>query len=99
MHDEWRTPSDYGMIVYGSLYQDHRLTIGVCPGNLHDGADGNSICPTRLSQIINMTWRRSRKLLRRLLEPNHSPRYYELLDRVLPDWRERREKLNAFEFG
>lgn len=34
-----------------------------------------------------------------LVEPNHSPRYYELLDRVLPDWRERREKLNAFEFG
>jgi predicted metal-dependent hydrolase len=34
-----------------------------------------------------------------LLEPNHSPRYYELLDRVLPDWRERRDKLNTFEFG
>jgi len=34
-----------------------------------------------------------------LAEPNHSPRYYELLDRVLPDWRERREKLNRFEFG
>lgn len=34
-----------------------------------------------------------------LAEPNHSPRYYELLDRVLPDWQERREKLNAFEFG
>jgi predicted metal-dependent hydrolase len=34
-----------------------------------------------------------------LLEPNHSQRYYELLDGVLPDWRERREKLNAFEFG
>ncbi len=34
-----------------------------------------------------------------LAEPNHSPRYYELLDRVLPDWRERRERLNAFEFG
>ena len=34
-----------------------------------------------------------------LKEPNHSQRYYELLDRVLPDWRERREKLNAFEFG
>lgn len=33
-----------------------------------------------------------------LKEPNHSPQYYELLDRVLPDWRERREKLNAFEF-
>ena len=34
-----------------------------------------------------------------LREPNHSPRYYQLLDRVLPDWRERRERLNAYEFG
>ncbi|RLC81905.1 MAG: M48 family peptidase [Chloroflexi bacterium] len=34
-----------------------------------------------------------------LAEPNHSPRYYELLERVLPDWRERRERLNGFEFG
>jgi predicted metal-dependent hydrolase len=34
-----------------------------------------------------------------LKEPNHSPQYYELLDRVLPDWRERREKLTAVEFG
>ena len=34
-----------------------------------------------------------------LKEPNHGPRYYQLLDRVLPDWRERREKLNAYEFG
>lgn len=34
-----------------------------------------------------------------LVEPNHGQRYYELLDRVLPDWRERREKLNTFEFG
>ncbi|NVM23589.1 MAG: M48 family metallopeptidase [Desulfobacterales bacterium] len=34
-----------------------------------------------------------------LKEPNHSQRYYELLDRVLPDWRERRERLNGFEFG
>lgn len=34
-----------------------------------------------------------------LKEPNHSPRYYELLDRVLPDWRHRRQKLNMFEFG
>lgn len=34
-----------------------------------------------------------------LKEPNHGPRYYELLDRVLPDWRDRREKLNTFEFG
>jgi len=34
-----------------------------------------------------------------LKEPNHSPRYYELLGRVLPDWRDRRRKLNEFEFG
>ena len=34
-----------------------------------------------------------------LKERNHGPRYYELLNRVLPDWRERREKLNAFEFA
>ena len=34
-----------------------------------------------------------------LQEPNHTPRFYELLGRVLPDWRERRERLNAFEFG
>jgi len=34
-----------------------------------------------------------------LAEPYHSPRYYELLDRVLPDWRERRDGLNTFEFG
>jgi predicted metal-dependent hydrolase len=34
-----------------------------------------------------------------LAEPHHSPGYYALLDRVLPDWRERRDKLNSFEFG
>jgi predicted metal-dependent hydrolase len=34
-----------------------------------------------------------------LEEPNHTPRFYELLNRVLPDWQERRDKLNAFEFG
>ena len=34
-----------------------------------------------------------------LAEPNHTPRFYELLTRVLPDWRERREKLNLYEFG
>jgi predicted metal-dependent hydrolase len=34
-----------------------------------------------------------------LAEPNHTARFYELLDRVLPDWRERQEKLNTFEFG
>ena len=32
-----------------------------------------------------------------LKEHNHSKRYYQLLDQVLPDWRERREKLNRFE--
>lgn len=34
-----------------------------------------------------------------LQEPNHSPAYYRLLDRVLPDWRQRRDKLNAIEFA
>lgn len=34
-----------------------------------------------------------------LVEPYHSPRYYELLDRVLPDWRKRRDRLNAFELS
>ena len=34
-----------------------------------------------------------------LAEPNHTLRFYELLDRVLPDWQERRDKLNVFEFG
>jgi predicted metal-dependent hydrolase len=34
-----------------------------------------------------------------LAEPYHNAQYYELLDRVLPDWRERRDRLNAFEFG
>ena len=34
-----------------------------------------------------------------LAEPHHNSRYYELLDRVLPDWRARRDKLNSFEFG
>ena len=34
-----------------------------------------------------------------LAEPSHNSRYYRLLDRVVPDWRERRERLNAFEFG
>ncbi len=34
-----------------------------------------------------------------LKELNHSKRYYHLLDQVLPDWRERREKLNRFEFS
>ena len=32
-----------------------------------------------------------------LKELNHSPTFYALLDRVLPDWQERRLKLNKFE--
>ncbi len=32
------------------------------------------------------------------VEPNHSSRYYQVLERVLPDWRARRAALNAFEF-
>jgi predicted metal-dependent hydrolase len=32
-----------------------------------------------------------------LKEHNHSPAFYALLDRVLPDWRERRERLNQLE--
>ena len=34
-----------------------------------------------------------------LQEQNHGPRYYQLLDRVVPGWHERREKLNTYEFG
>ncbi|MCA9886024.1 MAG: M48 family metallopeptidase [Anaerolineae bacterium] len=34
-----------------------------------------------------------------LLEHNHSPRFYKLLDRVLPDWRDRRQKLNQYDFS
>ena len=33
-----------------------------------------------------------------LREHNHGKRYYALLDQVLPDWRERRERLNGCEF-
>lgn len=32
-----------------------------------------------------------------LKEHNHSKQYYQLLEQVLPDWRERRQKLNTFE--
>jgi hypothetical protein len=32
-----------------------------------------------------------------LKEHNHSKRFYRLLDQVLPDWRERKKKLNALE--
>ena len=34
-----------------------------------------------------------------LLERNHSPRFRELLDRAMPDWRERKRKLDEYEFG
>ena len=34
-----------------------------------------------------------------LVEPHHGKAYYALLSRVLPDWRERRERLNTFELG
>ncbi len=33
-----------------------------------------------------------------LKEHNHNKQYYQLLDHTLPDWRERRQKLNKFEF-
>lgn len=33
-----------------------------------------------------------------LKEHNHSKQYYQLLNQALPDWQERRRKLNAFEF-
>lgn len=32
-----------------------------------------------------------------LKEHNHSQRFYELLNRVMPDWREKREQLNVLE--
>jgi predicted metal-dependent hydrolase len=32
-----------------------------------------------------------------LVEHNHSKRYYALLDRMLPDWRTRRQRLNESE--
>jgi predicted metal-dependent hydrolase len=33
-----------------------------------------------------------------LKEHNHSKRFYALLDTAMPDWRERRQRLNAYEF-
>lgn len=33
-----------------------------------------------------------------LIEHNHSQAFYKLMTRIMPDWEERREKLNAFEF-
>jgi predicted metal-dependent hydrolase len=32
--------------------------------------------------------------LSHLVERNHSPRFYLLLDRMMPGWRERRRQLN-----
>ena len=34
-----------------------------------------------------------------LVEHNHSTRFYRLLDQMMPDWRTRRERLNACEMG
>ena len=34
-----------------------------------------------------------------LREPHHGQAFYRLLDRVLPDWRERRDGLNGYQFG
>lgn len=33
-----------------------------------------------------------------LKEHHHNKQYYQLLDHTLPDWRDRRRKLNEFEF-
>lgn len=33
-----------------------------------------------------------------LKEHNHSKRYYALLDAAMPDWRDRRKRINAYEF-
>ena len=34
-----------------------------------------------------------------LIEHNHGKRFYALLDRVMPDWRERRRQLNLLDFS
>jgi predicted metal-dependent hydrolase len=34
-----------------------------------------------------------------LIEHNHSSRFYALMDRILPDWRERRQRLNELDFS
>ena len=34
-----------------------------------------------------------------LKEHNHSRKYYDLMDRAMPDWKQRRDQLNSFEFG
>ena len=33
-----------------------------------------------------------------LVEHSHAPAFYALMSRIMPDWEERREKLNGFEF-
>jgi len=33
-----------------------------------------------------------------LVHPNHSPAFYKLLQRVMPNWEKRKEQLNLFEF-
>jgi predicted metal-dependent hydrolase len=34
-----------------------------------------------------------------LIERNHSPRFHQLLDRAMPDWRDRKRKLDEYQFG
>jgi len=34
-----------------------------------------------------------------LVERNHDPCFHELLDRAMPDWRERKRELDEYEFG
>jgi predicted metal-dependent hydrolase len=34
-----------------------------------------------------------------LKEHNHSRKYYDLMDRVMPDWKQHRDQLNRFDFG
>lgn len=36
--------------------------------------------------------------LSHLVEHSHAPTFYALMSRIMPDWEERREKLNGFEF-
>ena len=33
-----------------------------------------------------------------LIEHNHGSDFYRLMSQIMPDWEERREKLNVFEF-
>jgi predicted metal-dependent hydrolase len=34
-----------------------------------------------------------------LVEHNHGKAFYDLLSRVMPDWQERREKIEGYDFG